>query len=117
MGSLTLIVTLSVELSFPRGQCKVPTDIEKISIKEAMHMGFYYKHVRKGGPWWRDHQRIDNDQFSPGEVLELYFLEITLTIEWDAFHWRMNASVGLNEALNYNDDNGTKHEIYISSIL
>ena len=23
--------------------CKVPTDLEKISVKEAMHMGFYYR--------------------------------------------------------------------------
>ena len=35
MASLTLIFTL-VELS------KVPTDLVKISVKEATHMGFYY---------------------------------------------------------------------------
>ena len=41
MGSLTLIFTLSVEPNGLMG-CKVPTDLVKISVKEAMHMGFYY---------------------------------------------------------------------------
>ena len=41
MASLTLIFTRSVE---PNGLvgCKVPTDLVKISVKEATHMGFYY---------------------------------------------------------------------------
>ena len=45
MGSLILIFTLSVNLeaSEPLGQvdCKVPTDLVKISVKEPMNMGFY----------------------------------------------------------------------------
>ena len=36
---------LNLEPTWPNGLvgCKVLTDLEKISIKEAMHVGFYYK--------------------------------------------------------------------------
>ena len=37
MVSFTLIFNLLVELG------KVPTDLVKISVKEAMRMGFYYR--------------------------------------------------------------------------
>ena len=46
MASLTLIFTrLNLERTLPNGLvgCKVPTDLVKISLKEATHMGFYYK--------------------------------------------------------------------------
>ena len=39
MASLTLIFTRSVELR----SCKVPTDLVKINLKEATHMGFHYR--------------------------------------------------------------------------
>ena len=46
MASLTLIFTRSVELWTHSANglvgCKVPTDLEKIGVKEATHMGFYY---------------------------------------------------------------------------
>ena len=45
MASLTLIFTqLNLEPTRPNGLvgCKVPTDLVKISVKEATHMGFYY---------------------------------------------------------------------------
>ena len=47
MASLTLIFTLcqlNLEPTQPNGLvgCKVPTDLVKISVKEATHMGFHY---------------------------------------------------------------------------
>ena len=38
------LVQLNLEPSGPNGLvgCKVPTDLLKIIVKEAMHMGFYY---------------------------------------------------------------------------
>ena len=44
MASLTL-GQLNLEPTRPNGLvgCKVPTDLVKISVKEATHMGFHYK--------------------------------------------------------------------------
>ena len=42
MASLTLIFTRSVDGLVG---CEVPTDLVKISVKEAMHMGFYYTDI------------------------------------------------------------------------
>ena len=44
MASLTLIFTRSVEI-----RTKVPTDLVKISVKEATHMGFHYNTSRRQG--------------------------------------------------------------------